>query len=138
MDSKGNFPKREERVPYGRAIPNEPPKKTTKKSKKKLSPYRQKYNAQHNIKPVKRKKMPKRAMPVKNRRLLTLIISILAVVLLFLVIFRQNGKEVFIGETSMGIIKDKSVTAESLTDLLTTQLTQEVGASVKINETLEI
>ena len=56
MDSKGNFPKREERVPYGRAIPNEPPKKTTKKSKKKLSPYRQKYNAQHNIKPVKRKK----------------------------------------------------------------------------------
>lgn len=138
MDSKGNFPKREERVPYGRAIPNEPPKKTTKKSKKKLSPYRQKYNAQHNIKPVKRKKMPKRAMPVKNRRLLTLIISILAVVLLFLVIFRQNGKEVFIGETSMGIIKDKSVTAESLTDLLTTQLTQEVGANVKINETLEI
>ena len=77
-------------------------------------------------------------MPAKNRRLLTLIISILAVVLLFLVIFRQNGKEVFIGETSMGIIKDKSVTAESLTDLLTTQLTQEVGANVKINETLEI
>ncbi len=38
----------------------------------------------------------------------------------------------------MGIIKDKSVTVESLTELLTTQLTQEVGANVKINETLEI
>ena len=77
-------------------------------------------------------------MPVKNRRLLTLIISILAFVLLLLVLFRQNGREVFIGETSMGIIKDKSVTVESLTELLTTQLTQEVGANVKINETLEI
>ena len=138
MDSKGNFPKREERVPYGRAIPNEIPKKNNKKSKKKLSPYRQKYNAQHNIKPIKRKKILRKGMPAKNRRLLTLIIGILAVVLLLLILFRQNGKEVFIGETSMGIIKDKSVTAESLTDLLTTQLTQEVGASVKINETLEI
>ncbi|NDO46580.1 G5 domain-containing protein [Clostridium sp. MD294] len=138
MDSKGNFPKREERIPYGRAIPNEPPKKTNKKSKKKLSPYRQKYNAQHNIKPVKRKKIPKRVMPAKNRRLLTLIISILAVVLLFLVIFRQNGKEVFIGETSMGIIKDKAITAESLTESLTAQLVQEVGANVQINETITI
>ncbi len=136
MDTKGNFPKREERVPYGRAIPNEPPKKTKQKSKKKLSPYRQKYNAQHNIKPVKRKKY--RKMPAKNRRLLTLIIGILAVVLFLLVLFRQNGREVFVGETSMGIIKDKSVTVESLTELLTTQLTQEVGANVKINETLEI
>lgn len=136
MDTKGNFPKREERVPYGRAIPNEPPTKTKQKSKKKLSPYRQKYNAQHNIKPVKRKKY--RRIPAKNRRLLTLIIGILAVVLLLLVLFRQNGREIFIGETSMGIIKDKSVTVESLTDLLTTQLTQEVGTNVKINETLEI
>ena len=138
MDSKGNFPKREERVPYGRAIPNEPPKKSNKKSKKKLSPYRQKYNAQHNIKPVKRKKMRRRSMPVKNRRLLTLIIGILVVVLLFMVAFRQNGQEVFIGETSMGILKDKSITAESLTELLTSQLVQEVGANVQINEKIEL
>lgn len=138
MDSKGNFPKREERVPYGRAIPNEVPKKSNKKSKKKLSPYKQKYNAQHNIKPIKRKKMHKRGMPVKNRRLLSLIIAILVIVLLFMVAFRQNGQEVFVGETSMGILKDKSITAESLTELLTAQLQQEVGANVQINETITL
>ena len=77
-------------------------------------------------------------MPVKNRRLLTLIISVLAVVLLLLVLFRQNGREVFIGETSMGIIKDKSITAEFLTETLTAQLTQEIGANVQINEKIEI
>ncbi len=38
MDSKGNFPKREERVPYGRAIPNEIPKKITKKVRKNCPP----------------------------------------------------------------------------------------------------
>lgn len=138
MDSKGNFPKREERVPYGRAIPNEVPKKSNKKSKKKLSPYKQKYNAQHNIKPVKRKKMRRRGMPVKNRRLLSLIIGILVVVLLFMVAFRQNGQEVFVGETSMGILKDKSITVESLTELLTAQLQQEVGTNVQINETITL
>lgn len=138
MDSKGNFPKREERVPYGRAIPNEIPKKNNKKSKKKLSPYRQKYNAQHNIKPIKRKKIPRKGMPAKNRRLLTLIIGILAVVLLLLVLFRQNGKEVFIGETSMGIVKDKSITPDALTETLLAQLRQEVGANIQINETIDV
>lgn len=138
MDSKGNFPKREERVPYGRAIPNEIPNKNNKKSKKKLSPYKQKYNAQHNIKPIKRKKMPRRNMPAKNRRLLTLIIGILAVVLLLLVLFRQNGKEVFIGETSMGIVKDKSITPDALTETLIAQLRQEVGANIQINETIDV
>ena len=73
MDSKGNFPKREERIPYGRAIRNEETqKKGTKKNKKKLSPYKQKYNAQHNIKPVKRKKLQKRSISAKNRRILVL------------------------------------------------------------------
>ena len=138
MDSKGNFPKREERVPYGRAIPNEIPKKNNKKSKKKLSPYRQKYNAQHNIKPIKRKKILRKGMPAKNRRLLTLIIGILAVVLLLLVLFRQNGKEVFIGETSMGIVKDKSITPDALTETLLAQLRQEVGANIQINETIDV
>lgn len=138
MDSKGNFPKREERVPYGRAIPNEIPNKNNKKSKKKLSPYKQKYNAQHNIKPIKRKKIPRRNMPAKNRRLLTLIIGILAVVLLLLVLFRQNGKEVFIGETSMGIVKDKSITPDALTETLIAQLRQEVGANIQINETIDV
>jgi len=138
MDSKGNFPKREERVPYGRAIPNEIPNKNNKKSKKKLSPYKQKYNAQHNIKPIKRKKIPRRNMPAKNRRLLTLIIGILAVVLLLLVLFRQNGKEVFIGETSMGIVKDKSITPDALTETLLAQLRQEVGANIQINETIDV
>lgn len=138
MDSKGNFPKREERVPYGRVIPNEIPKKNNKKSKKKLSPYRQKYNAQHNIKPIKRKKIPRKGMPAKNRRLLTLIIGILAVVLLLLVLFRQNGKEVFIGETSMGIVKDKSITPDALTETLLAQLRQEVGANIQINETIDV
>lgn len=138
MDSKGNFPKREERVPYGRAIPNEIPKKNNKKSKKKLSPYRQKYNAQHNIKPIKRKKILRKGMPAKNRRLLTLIIGILAVVLLLLILFRQNGKEVFIGETSMGIVKDKSITPDALTETLLAQLRQEVGANIQINETIDV
>ena len=138
MDSKGNFPKREERVPYGRAIPNEIPKKNNKKSKKKLSPYRQKYNAQHNIKPIKRKKILRKGMPAKNRRLLTLIIGILAVVLLLLILFRQNGKEVFIGETSMGIVKDKSITPDDLTETLLAQLRQEVGANIQINETIDV
>ena len=138
MDSKGNFPKREERVPYGRAIPNEIPKKNNNKSKKKLSPYKQKYNAQHNIKPIKRKKIPRKGMPAKNRRLLTLIIGILAVVLLLLVLFRQNGKEVFIGETSMGIVKDKSITPDALTETLLAQLRQEVGANIQINETIDV
>ena len=138
MDSKGNFTKREERVPYGRAIPNEIPKKNNKKSKKKLSPYRQKYNAQHNIKPIKRKKILRKGMPAKNRRLLTLIIGILAVVLLLLILFRQNGKEVFIGETSMGIVKDKSITPDALTETLLAQLRQEVGANIQINETIDV
>lgn len=138
MDSKGNFPKMEERVPYGRAIPNEIPKKNNKKSKKKLSPYRQKYNAQHNIKPIKRKKILRKGMPAKNRRLLTLIIGILAVVLLLLILFRQNGKEVFIGETSMGIVKDKSITPDALTETLLAQLRQEVGANIQINETIDV
>ncbi|MEY8319752.1 G5 domain-containing protein [Lachnospiraceae bacterium 46-61] len=138
MDSKGNFPKREERIPYGRAIPNEIPKKNNNKSKKKLSPYKQKYNAQHNIKPIKRKKIPRKGMPAKNRRLLTLIIGILAVVLLLLVLFRQNGKEVFIGETSMGIVKDKSITPDALTETLLAQLRQEVGANIQINETIDV
>lgn len=139
MDSKGNFPKREERIPYGRAIRNEETqKKGTKKNKKKLSPYKQKYNAQHNIKPVKRKKLQKRSISAKNRRILALIIAILAIVLILLFVFRQNGKEVFIGETSMGIVEDKSVTADSLLQTLTAQLQQEVGANVKINETIEV
>ena len=139
MDSKGNFPKREERIPYGRAIRNEETqKKGTKKNKKKLSPYKQKYNAQHNIKPVKRKKLQKRSISAKNRRILALIIAILAVVLILLFVFRQNGKEVFIGETSMGIVEDKSVTADSLLQTLAAQLQQEVGANVKINETIEV
>lgn len=139
MDSKGNFPKREERIPYGRAIRNEETqKKGTKKNKKKLSPYKQKYNAQHNMKPVKRKKLQKRSISAKKRRILALIIAILAVVLILLFVFRQNGKEVFIGETSMGIVEDKSVTADSLLQTLTAQLQQEVGANVKINETIEV
>lgn len=139
MDSKGNFPKREERIPYGRAIRNEETqKKGTKKNKKKLSPYKQKYNAQHNMKPVKRKKLQKRSISAKNRRILALIIAILAIVLILLFVFRQNGKEVFIGETSMGIVEDKSVTADSLLQTLTAQLQQEVGANVKINETIEV
>ena len=139
MDSKGNFPKREERIPYGRAIRNEETqKKGTKKNKKKLSPYKQKYNAQHNMKPVKRKKLQKRSISAKKRRILALIIAILAVVLILLLVFRQNGKEVFIGETSMGIVEDKSVTADSLLQTLTAQLQQEVGANVKINETIEV
>ena len=139
MDSKGNFPKREERIPYGRAIRNEETqKKGTKKNKKKLSPYKQKYNAQHNMKPVKRKKLQKRSISAKNRRILALIIAILAIVLILLFVFRQNGKEVFIGETSMGIVEDKSVKADSLLQTLTAQLQQEVGANVKINETIEV
>ena len=139
MDSKGNFPKREEHIPYGRAIRNEETqKKGTKKNKKKLSPYKQKYNAQHNMKPVKRKKLQKRSISAKKRRILALIIAILAVVLILLFVFRQNGKEVFIGETSMGIVEDKSVTADSLLQTLTAQLQQEVGANVKINETIEV
>ena len=139
MDSKGNFPKREERIPYGRAIRNEETqKKGTKKNKKKLSPYKQKYNAQHNMKPVKRKKLQKRSISAKKRRILAPIIAILAVVLILLFVFRQNGKEVFIGETSMGIVEDKSVTADSLLQTLTAQLQQEVGANVKINETIEV
>ena len=139
MDSKGNFPKRGERIPYGRAIRNEETqKKGTKKNKKKLSPYKQKYNAQHNMKPVKRKKLQKRSISAKNRRILALIIAILAIVLILLFVFRQNGKEVFIGETSMGIVEDKSVTADSLLQTLTAQLQQEVGANVKINETIEV
>ena len=139
MDSKGNFPKREERIPYGRAIRNEETqKKGTKKNKKKLSPYKQKYNAQHNMKPVKRKKLQKRSISAKKRRILALIIAILAVVLILLFVYRQNGKEVFIGETSMGIVEDKSVTADSLLQTLTAQLQQEVGANVKINETIEV
>ena len=139
MDSKGNFPKREERIPYGRTIRNEETqKKGTKKNKKKLSPYKQKYNAQHNMKPVKRKKLQKRSISAKNRRILALIIAILAIVLILLFVFRQNGKEVFIGETSMGLVEDKSVTADSLLQTLTAQLQQEVGANVKINETIEV
>ncbi len=139
MDSKGNFPVREERTPYGRAIRNEEEqKKGNKKKNKKLSPYKQKYNAQHNIKPVKRKKLPKRSMSAKNRRILALIVAVFAVIAVLLFVFRQNGKEVFIGETSMGIVEDKSVTAESLLQTLTAQLQQEVGANVKINETIEV
>ena len=139
IDSKGNFPVREERTPYGRAIRNEEEqKKGNKKKNKKLSPYKQKYNAQHNIKPVKRKKLPKRSMSAKNRRILALIVAVFAVIAVLLFVFRQNGKEVFIGETSMGIVEDKSVTAESLLQTLTAQLQQEVGANVKINETIEV
>ncbi len=77
-------------------------------------------------------------MPAKNRRLLTLIIGILAVVLLLLILFRQNGKEVFIGETSMGIVKDKSITPDALTETLLAQLRQEVGANIQINETIDV
>ena len=38
----------------------------------------------------------------------------------------------------MGIVEDKSVTADSLLQTLTAQLQQEVGANVKINETIEV
>ncbi|HIY03347.1 MAG TPA: G5 domain-containing protein [Candidatus Anaerotignum merdipullorum] len=123
MEKKSEqFPKREERVLYsGKSggVPEKPERvRSSRKSARRVG--------NKNRKTAKKWKWtPKRA---------GIGAGVVLLVLLFFVFFYKNGTEVFVGENSMGILSDTSVTAETLVTNLEAQLAASVGTNVQINE----
>lgn len=119
MGSSGNFPSRDDRVVFGSG------KKTDRKSveeKKSLPRSRKKKKRKPNIQGIGFK------------------VGIALLLLLLVIVFgatRRNGTEIFMGKTSMGILKTRDVKAEVLIKTITAQLEQDLGSKVQINEELK-
>lgn len=120
------FPKREERVPYSGKADG-----TTERPRGRKTQGRRKSSAPRKPNPNRKKTKisPKQAG-----------IGILIVVLLIVgfALFHKNGAEVFVGENSMGILSDTSITPEQIVQNLEAQLAAEVGTNVKINEEITV
>ncbi len=122
MDSSGNFPSRDDRVVFGSG------EKSRRKSaeKKKTTPYSRNKNKKKRRKP-------------NSQRVSLMAGSILVLILLLIVAgcVHKNGTEIFVGKTSVGILKGRDVTAEDLKKTITAQLEKELGSKVQINEDLK-
>ncbi len=125
--SKGNFPKREERVAYG---------STSKKGEMRK-------NINKNREPLKTsatKRSPKAHKSMaKKQKTVAVAISVICILLLVCIfgVTRKNGVEVFVGETSIGIVKDRSLTPEDLQKTILAQIEAELGTKAKINEEIK-
>lgn len=121
-----SFPKREARVPYSGKTDG-----TTERPRSGKTQGRRKSSAPRKSNPNRKKSKisPKQAG-----------IGILIVVLLIVgfALFHKNGTEVFVGENSMGILSDTSITPEQIVQNLEAQLATEVGTNVKINEEITV
>lgn len=65
-------------------------------------------------------------------------VVVLTIVLIFAFATRKNGLEVFVGETSIGILKGKSVTVEDLSSTVSAQLEAERGSKIALNEKISV
>lgn len=50
----------------------------------------------------------------------------------------KNSQEVFVGEKSIGIIKDKKITADELTKTSIAKLQEDLGTDIKVNEEIHL
>ena len=118
------FPKREERVPYSGKTDGSTERQRTGKKKT-----RKKSSASRRPNRKKTKISPKQA---------GIGIVILVLIVVGFALFHKNGAEVFVGENSMGILTDTSITPEQIVQNLEAQLATEVGTNVKINEEITV
>ncbi len=120
-NKKPSFPTRDARVPYsGKPTARTAQRKNTNAPRKRP-----------NASAKRRKKLKIAPKPT-----LFCILAILIFMICF-ALLHKNGSEVFVGENSMGIIKDTSITAEEITQTLEAQLKTQVGTNVKINEEIK-
>lgn len=124
-NNRQNFPTREARVPYSGKPSTRSTERTTQQKSKNAPRKRP-------SKPAKRRKKPKIPPRAAMLCILALIIFMICFALL-----HKNGSEIFVGENSMGILKDTSITAEEITKNLEAQLKTQVGTNVKINEEIK-
>lgn len=121
------FPKREDRVPYGGGKPVRGGKSS--KSGRQSRREKQKEPQKHRARKGGGRKL--------NRNMLYLI-GIVAVLFIVFLFVRKNGAAVFINEEQVGILEDKKITAEELTQTLESQLESIVGSKVQINEEIRV
>lgn len=121
------FPKREERVPYGGGKPV----RGGRSSKSGRQSRREKQNEpqKHRVRKSGGRKL--------NRNTLYLIGIVVLLFIVFMFV-RKNGAAVFINEEQVGILEDKKITAEELTQTLESQLETIVGSKVQINEEIRV
>ena len=120
------FPKREERVPYsGKTDGSTERQRTGKKQTRKKSS-------------ASRRPNPNRKKPKISPKQAGIGIVILVLIVVGFALFHKNGAEVFVGENSMGILTDTSITPEQIVQNLEAQLATEVGTNVKINEEITV
>ncbi|MFV0314559.1 MAG: G5 domain-containing protein [Anaerotignum sp.] len=121
-EKKENFPRREERQPYGMVR-----KRASKKENKNQSK-RPRSNE-------KRKQKSRRSLPRKQVLFGAGFIIILIIICLFV---RKNGTEVFVGTESVGILEGRAVEAQTIVDTIETQIAGMVGTEVKLNEEITV
>lgn len=121
------FPKRKERVVYSGGLQQKQNKTDGKKRKDR--------NSSKKSRQEKNKK--KSGIRLSGRQAGILILILFTVCVLFFG-FHKNGAEVFVGKECIGILKDTSTTGEKLTKALETQLKEETGTTVQINEKITV
>lgn len=124
-NNRQNFPTREARVPYSGKPSTRSTERTTQQKSKNAPRKRP-------SKPAKRRKKPK----IPPRAAMLCILALIVFMICF-ALLHKNGSEIFVGENSMGILKDTSITAEEITKNLEAQLKTQVGTNVKINEEIK-
>ncbi|MDD4842928.1 MAG: G5 domain-containing protein [Anaerotignum sp.] len=123
-DGREQFPRRDERVPYGGNMPRAPRQDNSNRSKRPQKP-------QNMDKPKNRKRN------ALARKQMIFGVGLLVIFIILFLFLRKNGTEVFVGAESVGVLEGGSVTAETITDTLETQLAGIVGSEVKINEEIK-
>lgn len=123
-EGKENFPRRQEREVY-RGVPQRQAAGAAgdKRRKTRKSP-----------KPQKRKGTGRPR--ISRRRAVLGICAIILLVIIYILV-RKNGTEVFVGETSVGVLEGRSTTAESIVETIETQLAGIVGTKVQLNEEIK-
>ena len=126
MDNKRkkHFPQREEKCVRYQGTGNVEAERKTKRKTKRTKNSR-------STKSQRTKKARKNDMKMKGIMAGGVLLLML---ILFFVFFHKNGTEVSVGENSVGILKDTSVTTEQLKETLEAQLAETVGTKVQINE----
>lgn len=126
---KEQFPKRDARVRY-QGTGNVEVERKTKRSSKRTKNNR-------NTKPQRNNKAKKSNPDIKIKAAMAGGV-LLVVLVLFFAFFHRNGLEVSVGENSIGILKDTSITADNLRETVEAQLADTVGTKVQINERIVI
>lgn len=114
-----------------------------KQQKPKISPQELSQNISSQMKKqvskskstLKKLNLPKVNLTFKQK---AIILGVILLILTVHLLTRKNGTEVFIDETSYGILYSTSMTVEELSLMVYEQLEQEIGAEVKINETITL